>query len=106
VIVAVHVSGLSRVEAARLVGASDLVTSCASKPIREIAGPLALVQAGISIPVFAMTPKGKTLIIEKIRLSNEPVFIKPTKRPVIVNRHHWYRETRENSTGYLQTPLF
>jgi hypothetical protein len=86
VIVAVHVSGLSRVEAARLVGASDLVTSCASKPIREIAGPLALVQAGIAIPVFAMTPKGKMLIVEKIRLSNEPVLIKPTKLPVTGDR--------------------
>ena len=81
-IVAVHVSGLTRVEAARLVGASDLVTSCASKPIREIAGPLALVQAGIAIPVFAMTPVGKALIIEKIRASSEPVLIKPTKLPV------------------------
>jgi len=62
------------------------VTSCASKPIREIAGPLALVQAGISIPVFAMTPAGKSLIIEKIRASNEPVLIKPTKLPVTGDR--------------------
>ena len=85
-IIAVHVSGLSRVEAARLVGASDLVTACASKPIREIAGPLALVQAGISIPVFAMTEKGKELIIEKIRTSKDPVLIKPTKLPVVGDR--------------------
>ena len=85
-IIAVHVSGLSRVEAARLVGASDLVTACASRPIREIAGPLALVQAGISIPVFAMTGKGKELIIEKIRISEDPVLIKPTKLPVVGDR--------------------
>jgi putative methanogenesis marker protein 8 len=85
-IVAVHVSGLSRPEAARLIGASDLVTSCASKPIREIAGPLALVQAGIAIPVFAMTPAGKMLIVEKIRASNEQVLIKPTKLPVTGDR--------------------
>ena len=85
-IVAVHVSGLSRVEAARLVGASDLVTACASKPIREIAGPLALLQAGISIPVFAMTTAGKALIMEKISKSDEPVLIKPTKLPVTGDR--------------------
>ena len=85
-IVAVHVSGLSRVEAARLVGASDLITACASRPIREIAGSLALVQAGISIPVFAMTKKGKELIIEKIRTSEDPVLIKPTKLPVVGDR--------------------
>lgn len=85
-IVAVHVSGLSRVESARLVGASDLVTACASRHIREIAGSLALVQAGISIPVFAMTGKGKQIIIEKIRISEEPVLIKPTKLPVVGDR--------------------
>ena len=85
-IVAVHVSGLSRVESARLIGASDLVTACASKPIREIAGPLALVQAGISIPVFAMTCKGKEIIIEKIRTSDDPVLNKPTKLPVVGDR--------------------
>jgi putative methanogenesis marker protein 8 len=85
-IVAVHVSGLSRVEAARLVGASDLVTACASRHIREIAGPLALVQAGISIPVFAMTGKGKEIIIEKIRISEDSVLIKPTKLPVVGDR--------------------
>ena len=85
-IVAVHVSGLSRVEAARLVGASDLVTSCASRPIREIAGSLALVQAGIAIPVFAMTSPGKEIIIEKIRMAKDPVLIKPTKLPVVGDR--------------------
>jgi len=85
-IVAVHVSGLSRVESARLIGVSDLVTACASRPIREIAGPLALVQAGISIPVFAMTGKGKEIIIEKIRTSEDPVLIKPTKLPVVGDR--------------------
>ena len=85
-IVAVHVSGLSRVEAARLTGVSDLVTACASRPIREIAGPLALVQAGISIPVFAMTPSGKALVIEKIRVSGEPVLIKLTRLPVAGER--------------------
>lgn len=81
-IVAVHVSGLTHDEARRLVAASDLVTACASKPIREIAGAKALVQAGISIPVFAMTKRAKDLIIEKIRQGNEPVFIKPTHLPV------------------------
>jgi putative methanogenesis marker protein 8 len=81
-VVAVHVSGLTHDEARRLVAASDLVTACASKPIREIAGAKALVQAGISIPVFAMTPRGKNLIIEKIRQGNEPVLIKPTRLPV------------------------
>ncbi|MDD1696041.1 MAG: DUF2099 family protein [Methanoregula sp.] len=80
-IFAVHVTGLSADEARTLVTASDLVTSCASKIIREIAGAGALLQAGISVPVFAMTRKGKMLIMEKIRQSDEPVLVKPTRLP-------------------------
>jgi putative methanogenesis marker protein 8 len=62
-IFAVHVTGLSPDEAELLVSSSDLVTSCASKTIREIAGAGALLQAGISVPVFAMTHKGKLLVL-------------------------------------------
>ena len=64
-----------------LVDASDLVTSCASKTIREAVKRNVLVQAGTAIPIFAMTMAGKNLIIEKIRLSQEPVLVKPTKLP-------------------------
>ena len=81
-IVGVHVSGLSFENAQRLVAASDLVTSCASRPIREIAGRKALVQAGTAIPVFAVTQKGKQLIVEKIAQSPEPFLVKTTKLPV------------------------
>jgi len=83
VIFGVHVTGLSAGEAEMLVSASDLVTSCASKTIRETAGKKALVQAGIAIPIFAITKAGKELIIEKIRRSDEPVLIKPTKLPAL-----------------------
>jgi putative methanogenesis marker protein 8 len=82
-IFAVHVTGLSPEEAEKLVSASDLVTSCASKTIREIAGSGALLQAGISVPIFAMTQKGKLLILEKIRQSDEPVLVKPTRLPAL-----------------------
>lgn len=81
-IVAVHVSGLSPKSARRLVAASDLVTACASKPIREFAGKKALVQAGTAIPVFAMTKKGKDMIVEKMAQSLEPFLVKTTKLPV------------------------
>jgi putative methanogenesis marker protein 8 len=77
----VHVTGLTGEEADQLVSASDLVTSCASKTIRDAAGKKALVQAGISIPIFALTPRGKELIIEKMRQTGEQVLIKPTKLP-------------------------
>jgi len=82
-IFAVHVTGLSFAEAASLVAASDLVTACASKAIREIAGAGALLQAGISVPIFAMTHKGKLLVMEKIRQSDEPVLVKTTRLPAL-----------------------
>jgi putative methanogenesis marker protein 8 len=85
-IFAVHVTGLSPDEAESLVSVSDLVTSCASKTIREIAGSGALLQAGISVPIFAMTQKGKLLILEKIRQSDDPVLVKTTRLPAFSDK--------------------
>lgn len=82
-IFAVHVTGLSQDDAEILVSASDLVTSCASRTIREIAGARALLQAGITIPIFAMTQKGKLLILEKIRQSDEQILVKLTRLPAL-----------------------
>ncbi len=79
----VHVTGLTKDEAETLVAASDLVTSCASKTIRDAVSNRALVQAGVAIPIFAMTEAGKELIIEKIRKSSEPVLVKSTKLPAL-----------------------
>jgi len=77
----VHVTGLDKNEAEILVTACDLVTSCASKTIRDAVSGRAMVQAGVAIPIFAMTKAGKELIIQKIQKSDEPVLVKPTKLP-------------------------
>ncbi|MFA5237060.1 MAG: methanogenesis marker 8 protein [Methanoregula sp.] len=79
----VHVTGLTPEEAASMAAVTDLMTSCASKTVRETAGVKALVQAGISVPIFALTRAGKELILEKIRQSDEPVLLKPTRLPVL-----------------------
>lgn len=85
-IFAVHVTGLPREAADTLVRACDLVTSCASQTIRDAVARDALVQAGITIPIFAMTMAGKNLILEKVRLSQEPVLVKQTKLPSLSGR--------------------
>lgn len=85
-IVAVHVTGMTRDGAAIIAAAADLVTACASGTVREVAGSRALVQAGVSVPVYAMTERGKDLIIEKIRRSGEQVLVKPTRLPVTGDR--------------------
>jgi putative methanogenesis marker protein 8 len=79
----VHVTGLNREDTEIFVSAADLVTSCASKTIREIAGRKALLQAGVAVPIFAVTTKAKDLIIEKIRQSSEQVLFKTTKLPAL-----------------------
>lgn len=80
-IFAVHVTGLTPCDAEVLAANADLITACASKTIREIAGQRALLQAGTAIPIFAMTAQGRDLVIEKIRQGSEQVLVKPTKLP-------------------------
>lgn len=79
----VHVTGLTWEEAESMVAVADLMTSCASQTVRDAAGAKALIQAGVSVPVFALTKRGKEIIIEKIRQSDEQVLIKPMKLPAL-----------------------
>jgi putative methanogenesis marker protein 8 len=81
VIVAVHTSGISREGAETLVASSDLVTACASRHLRELAGS-ALIQAGTGIPVFGFTRAGKEIILAKVRESDAPVVVKFDRLPV------------------------
>lgn len=83
IIFGVHVTGLTHIEAESMVAVVDLMTSCASKTVREVAGAKALLQAGVSVPIFAITKRGKEIIIEKIRQTNEQVLIKPTRLPML-----------------------
>ena len=69
-IIAVHTTGITSEEAGVLAEHADIVTACASRAVREVAGKKALLQAGSSIPVFAMTQKAKDLILEKIRITS------------------------------------
>jgi len=80
-IIAVHTTGVTEEEAVTLAETTDIVTSCASRHVRERAGPRALLQAGVSIPVFAMTMAGKTLILEKVRCTPSQVVISGARLP-------------------------
>ena len=81
IIIAVHTTGVSMEEAQGLLENSDLVTGCASKYIRELAKPL--VQVAAAIPLFAITRKGKELVIERERDIESPILITVTELPVI-----------------------
>jgi putative methanogenesis marker protein 8 len=81
-IIAVHTTGVSREEARRLAAAADLVTACASAAVREEAGPRALLQAGTAVPVFAMTPFGKRVVLAKLQETDRQVLVSGKALPV------------------------
>ncbi len=80
-VIAVHVTGISREEAQELLDNSDIVISCASKYIRELAKPL--VQVAAAIPLFALTKKGKELVIERAKNIESPILINTMPLPVM-----------------------
>lgn len=82
VIVAVHTTGVSREDAALLAVTADLITACASRHIRDAAAKNALLQAGTSIPVFAMTPAGKGIILGKVAETDQQILVQGARLPV------------------------
>lgn len=83
VIIGVHTTGVQSLEdAKRLCAASDLVFACASKHIRDAAKEYALVQGGVGVPVFAVSPIGKRIVLERLMDTNETLLIKNMKLPV------------------------
>jgi putative methanogenesis marker protein 8 len=78
----VHLSGITEQDADNLISVADIVTACASKWIWKVAGAKALVQAGTAVPVFALTKRGKQLILDKIARSDRPVLVSGSKLPI------------------------
>jgi putative methanogenesis marker protein 8 len=65
ILLGVHTTGISESEALTLAENCDLVWACASKAVRDIVGPRAKLQIGISIPVFTLTFEGKRLVLNR-----------------------------------------
>lgn len=80
-IIAVHTTGITPDEARVLADHADIVTSCASRAVRDVAGKKALLQAGSSIPVFAMTQKAKDLILQKVAVTRDQFLVTGTDLP-------------------------
>ena len=86
-IIAVHTTGMTPEEAERLARTADLITACASISVRSVAGKKALLQAGTAIPVFAMTERGKELILSKVRWTKDQVLVQGAKLPFTGEKH-------------------
>jgi putative methanogenesis marker protein 8 len=70
----VHSTGVSHDDGEEIFKHCDVVTACASSPIRKIGTEKALLEVGNSIPIFASTENGKKfieMILEKINKKNK-----------------------------------
>ena len=73
VIIAVHTTGTSEEDARILFDTCDIITSCASKYIREVAKEKAILQAGTKVPVYAASEEGARIMRAKLnQLGREP----------------------------------
>lgn len=81
IIIGVHVTGFSEEEARTLLENADITTSCASKKVRDLAKPLA--QVGTAVPLFALTQKGKELVIERAKEVQSPILINTMPLPTL-----------------------
>ncbi len=80
-IIGVHLTGISLDDAKRILRAADIVTSCASRHIREQAKPL--VQVGTAVPLFGLTQWGKELLVERAKDVSSPLLINTMPLPVL-----------------------
>lgn len=73
VIIAVHTTGTSEADAKILFETCDIITSCASKYIREVAKTKAVLQAGTKVPVYAASEIGAEIMKAKLdQLGRKP----------------------------------
>ncbi|MHC1582628.1 MAG: methanogenesis marker 8 protein [Candidatus Syntropharchaeia archaeon] len=80
-IIGVHTTGMKEKEVEEFLKYVDITTACASAHMRRLAKPL--LQAGISIPLFAITQRGKELLIERAKEVESPLLIHTTETPLL-----------------------
>lgn len=80
-IIGAHTTGLSREDALELIDYVDIITGCASKTIRDLIKPLA--QVGTAVPLFAVTQKGKELLLERAKEVESPILINTMPLPAL-----------------------
>ncbi len=83
-IIAAHTTGLTKEHASELVKYTDIVTACASRNLRDIIKPIA--QVGTAVPLFALTQKGKELLLERAKEVDSPILINTMQLPVLPDK--------------------
>ena len=81
VLIGVHTTGMSADDAEEFLKTVDIVTSCASKYIREFASKYSLLQLGVAVPIFAISSIGRDILLNRIKYMEKQVLIKTTDLP-------------------------
>ena len=78
---AVHTTGRTVEEAETLFDVCDIITSCASRPIRERAKERALLQVGNKVPIYASSLWGEILLRTRTEMLKSPNVTAPEDPP-------------------------
>jgi len=81
ILIGAHLTGIQNRDAQELIAKMDIITSCASNMVRHLVRPV--LQAGTSVPMFALTQKGKELIIERAKEIDSPILTSIAQLPVL-----------------------
>lgn len=81
ILIGAHLTGIRCREARELIREMDIITGCASNMLRRMIHPV--LQAGTSVPMFALTQKGKELIIERAKDIDSPILAGTAELPVL-----------------------
>jgi putative methanogenesis marker protein 8 len=81
ILIGAHLTGLKSQESTDLIEVLDIVTGCASRTVRDLVRPV--LQVGTSVPMFAITQKGKELLCERAKEVDSPLLINTMKLPVL-----------------------
>jgi putative methanogenesis marker protein 8 len=83
IIIGVHVTGIDDAYAKDFVDTVDITTACASRAVRQVVAETALAQVGTSVPLFALSQKGKELLLERAKDVTTSILVNAMKLPVL-----------------------
>jgi len=79
----VHATGMPDSEAKEFIGLVDMTTGCTSRWIRAGVAGKAIAQFGTAVPIFAITKRGRELLLERAKEVRDPVLVNTMVLPVL-----------------------
>jgi len=83
VVIGVHVTGMEQDVASDFVDAVDITTAVRRERSERVSANKALAQVGTGVPLFALSQKGKELLLERAKEVTTPILINTMKLPVL-----------------------